>query len=266
MAIAVAPVFLWLVKLGGLYFFSLVMLLTLILLYEFAALVGAKGASVPVWLALPLGGAVTANFHVEFLPVQDAVLIATLALLTLELWRRQGSPLHNLGGTFLGLFYISFSFGTLLALRKAETDLGSDGYLTMALVATVWAADTFAYFGGRYLGQKMIARKFFERISPKKTWEGFFTGLLGSVLVAYFFWAYLLRTSVKQSDVLIIGALVGVFAPVGDLIESMFKRDSGLKDSSGLIPGHGGFFDRFDSLCYAAPVVYLAARLVLRLW
>ncbi|MBC8043548.1 MAG: phosphatidate cytidylyltransferase [Rhizobacter sp.] len=260
--VIVAPLMLFLIHLGDWFFFAMIFIISLAALYEFQELLRAKNIYPNVWLVLFCGSAITLTFQLRAASVQDVIFGAVMLLVAVELWRRQGSPMQNLGGAMLGLFYISVSLGTLLPLRNAD----GSGLLTMLVVLCVWASDTFAYFGGRFLGGKIIKRKLFERISPKKTWEGFFTGLIGCLATAHVFWIFLLQNEYPAREHIFgIALLIGALGPVGDLIESMFKRDSGLKDSSGLIPGHGGFFDRFDSLCFIAPLVFLYAKYVMRL-
>jgi phosphatidate cytidylyltransferase len=119
----------------------------------------------------------------------------------------------------------------------------------MTLFVAIWACDTFAYFVGKSIGKHRL----FERVSPKKSIEGALGGLAGAVLaflaVYYFEWY---NISLELS--LISGLIVGTFGQFGDLVESWFKRDAGIKDSSHILPGHGGILDRFDSLIFVAPV------------
>jgi len=133
--------------------------------------------------------------------------------------------------------------------------MGSGESLVLLLFMCVWAADIFAYFGGRGLGGKIFGRKFFARISPKKTWEGYLVGVAGSVLAAWGCSAFI--SGCPDGRALPIGLFIGAIGPIGDLMESMFKRDAGVKDSSSLIPGHGGVLDRFDTIMFMAPLLYL---------
>ena len=126
--------------------------------------------------------------------------------------------------------------------------------MVLLLFLCVWAADIFAYFGGRSLGGKFIHRKLFPRLSPKKTWEGYITGVIGSVLASWLCAFYV--TGFPTGRAMLAGLLIGAVSPAGDLMESMFKRDAGVKDSSGLIPGHGGVLDRFDTVMFIAPLLY----------
>ena len=126
----------------------------------------------------------------------------------------------------------------------------------------IWSNDTFAYLSGRMLGKT----KLFERISPKKTWEGMIGGLLATIAVA---WVYSKWGMVKQDLVMlsslhwiIIGVLVSVFGTLGDLVESHLKRTAGVKDSGILIPGHGGVLDRFDGYLLSLPMVYTFVYLI----
>jgi phosphatidate cytidylyltransferase len=126
------------------------------------------------------------------------------------------------------------------------------GYTVIAVFASIWICDTAAYFGGSTFGRHRL----FESVSPKKTWEGAIFGFIFSILTMVAAKILVLGYLAFQHAI-VIGVLIGVFGQLGDLIESRFKRDAGVKDSSKSIPGHGGFYDRFDSLVYISPIVYL---------
>jgi phosphatidate cytidylyltransferase len=126
-------------------------------------------------------------------------------------------------------------------------------WVILAFVLT-WANDTFAYFTGLAFGK----HKLYEAVSPKKTWEGVAGGFVGSVLGALAVHRWL-GPQVGPGLAVVIGAGAGVFGPLGDLVESLLKRATGVKDSSRLIPGHGGLLDRIDALLFVAPWVYLFA-------
>ncbi|ABO50490.1 phosphatidate cytidylyltransferase [Desulforamulus reducens MI-1] len=125
----------------------------------------------------------------------------------------------------------------------------------LLLLAATWISDTFAYFVGRSLGRHKLA----PVLSPKKTVEGAIGGVLGSALTAYIFGIYQQGGSV--GIVVVLGVLIGIAALLGDLVESALKRQAGIKDSGQIIPGHGGFMDRFDSLLFTAPLVYYVVSL-----
>ena len=126
------------------------------------------------------------------------------------------------------------------------------GWTVIAILASIWMCDTMAYFGGLSMGK----HKLFPRVSPNKSWEGAVWGFFGAVGTMLLFRTYALPY-LALHQAIVIGVIVGVFGQIGDLIESLLKRDAGVKDSSSLIPGHGGFFDRFDSLIYVSPILYL---------
>lgn len=128
---------------------------------------------------------------------------------------------------------------------------GVGAVVILVVFAGIWTCDSFAYFGGRAFGK----HKLFERVSPKKTWEGAISGGLGGIAACVALAIAL--DGLLWYDGLLIGLIAGVFGQVGDLAESHLKRACDVKDSSQLIPGHGGVLDRFDSLLFVAPVVYL---------
>jgi phosphatidate cytidylyltransferase len=209
--------------------------------------------------------------QIQFLMV--TILVFVLLVLLIELFRQKGSAILNASTTVFGVMIISLCFGTLIYTRELfpygfpvakffPTSLADEaqlatisrwgGYTIVSLFASIWVCDTAAYFGGLTFGRHRL----FERVSPKKSWEGAIFGFFGALLTML-----VARSTVldylRMQDAVVIGALVGVFGQLGDLIESRFKRDAGVKDSSAIIPGHGGVYDRFDSLVFVAPIVYL---------
>jgi phosphatidate cytidylyltransferase len=126
------------------------------------------------------------------------------------------------------------------------------GLTIISIFASIWICDTAAYFGGLAMGK----HKLFERVSPNKTWEGAVWGFAGAVLTMMAA-QKLLIPYLEFHQAIIMGLIIGIFGQLGDLVESLFKRDAGVKDSSNIIPGHGGVFDRFDSLIFVSPILYL---------
>jgi phosphatidate cytidylyltransferase len=254
-ALIAAPLLMVDFYVGGIYFLIFALAVSSASLWEFLTMTEAKAAQPKKYFTVAVGFLITGSFYFNITP--ERFLIAFVVCSTaIELFRDTQKRLENLGAEFVGLFYISLSFALLVALRERF----ASHYLVMMMIVSVWASDTFAYFGGVLLGGKIIKRKFFERISPKKTWEGFFAGVGGTMAIAHLFFIWFLEAEgFQRKDILAIALLVGLFGPIGDLIESMFKRDTGVKDSSGLIPGHGGVFDRFDALIFVTPLVYLYA-------
>lgn len=152
--------------------------------------------------------------------------------------------------TLMGGFYIGWGMGHVVALRQLADGLA---WLWLALLTT-WGADTLAYFVGKSWGQ----RKLWPRHSPKKTVEGFIGGIGGGVLGATII-KLIFASTFNWLTILIVGVTIPVVAFFGDICESMIKRDTGVKDSSNLFPGHGGFLDRLDSLLFVSVFLYYYA-------
>jgi phosphatidate cytidylyltransferase len=185
---------------------------------------------------------------------------AVILLMAIELFRGKPNPLANTGVTFFGAGYISL-LSSFLLIRElplmGQGSYRSGGWMVLLVFGTVWICDTAAYFGGVRFGK----RPMFKRVSPKKTWEGAVFGFVAAVVSAVG-----LRTIILPSlgfwDAAAIGFLAGTMGQLSDLTESLFKRDAEVKDSSRLLPGHGGILDRFDSEILLGPLVY--AYLILR--
>lgn len=170
--------------------------------------------------------------------------------------------------TIAGISYVGLSLIHLVLLRFTGDSLllptkfgemsAGAVYLWLAFVGT-WASDTFAYFVGSKFGRHKLA----PAISPAKTWEGTIGGVAGSVLGTGLLGAACGLSIVHSAA---IGLLIGVVAPLGDLAESVIKRYTGVKDSGRLLPGHGGVLDRFDSVMFAAPVVYYYVHAFISSW
>lgn len=153
-----------------------------------------------------------------------------------------------------GLIYIPIPLAAIAKVRAMDDGLA----LVLLVLICTWAADTGAYFAGRFLGK----RKLLERISPKKTWAGVWGGVLLAVACAVGM-AAAGFPSIDLGHAAIVGGLVSVVGVIGDLIESMFKRASGIKDTGGIMPGHGGLLDRVDSMLFTMPAAWLALRLLI---
>jgi phosphatidate cytidylyltransferase len=251
-AIAGIPLLLWINTAGGIPFLALVLLLSLVATYEFRRLAAHRAHPPSLLMLLPLTAFIQANFYFRFIDYWEALLAAVMVIYVAELWRTQGSQFLNIGTTLVGMVYVNLAFGALLRLRL--TVAGDGAALVLLLLVCVWSADIFAYFGGRSFGGRIIPRKLFPRLSPKKTWEGYFSGIVGSMAVSWGCSAWV--PGFPDGYAPLIGLLIGVVSPAGDLMESMFKRDAGVKDSSGIIPGHGGVLDRFDTVMFVAPLIY----------
>ncbi|GAB3643012.1 phosphatidate cytidylyltransferase [Spirosoma arcticum] len=167
--------------------------------------------------------------------------------------KRDMKPFTNIGFTFLGIIYVAIPFALLivLALRGGSYHPG----IIIGCLLLLWASDIGAYFAGTYFGR----RKLFERVSPKKSWEGAVGGAIAAGLVALGLAFY--APELKPWQWYCVGAIIVVTGIYGDLVESLFKRSIAIKDSGSSIPGHGGFLDRFDGLLLAAPFIITFLKL-----
>jgi phosphatidate cytidylyltransferase len=183
------------------------------------------------------------------------IIILPYIIFIRELYIKKGKPVYNISVTLLGVLYISlplFCF-YLISFQGVYDNYQWGTILGFFLI--MWANDVGAYFAGRFLGK----HKLFERISPKKTWEGVVGGVILAFITAYVASMYLLNFPKFQWFA--ITAIIVLTATLGDLVESMFKRSVNIKDSSAVLPGHGGFLDRFDGLFISAPFVFFYLQL-----
>lgn len=182
-------------------------------------------------------------------------LFAILASVpVLELYKNRPHPFQYIGLRLIGIVYIVIPFALLNLISIGPQEFTP--LLTLGILFTIWSNDVFAYFSGRAFGK----HKLFERISPKKTWEGFVGGFAAALACTYIFSTY--ETSLSTAEWLVTGAIISITGTFGDLVESMFKRSLAIKDSSSILPGHGGFLDRFDALLIAVPFVYAWLSLI----
>lgn len=245
---------------GGIFFLLLVNLIILLGLREFYVLMKAKGyqpfealgyfCSLAIsWYAWHMGAVV------------PLILTASLlAIMIREIFRREMSQsLGHMAVTVFGIMYVGWLGSHLILLRQLPETLALDQNIGARLVFLValltWATDTAAYLFGVSLGR----HKLIPRISPNKTVEGAVGGLIGAGLVGWWLTHDVVPFMTPLSGT-ILGLFVGVMAQLGDLVESLIKRDAGIKDTAELIPGHGGVLDRFDSMLFTAPVVYYYFR------
>jgi phosphatidate cytidylyltransferase len=192
-------------------------------------------------------GALPANYYIALFPLISCIYM-------IKLYKKfERKPFTNIAYTFLGIFYIAIPFALL---NTVVYEGGSYNYeIIFGLLFILWASDTGAYFAGTLFGK----RKLFERISPKKSWEGFSGGAVLAMIFVFGLSRFLHSLTLVQW--LVVGFLVIVGGTFGDLIESLLKRSIEIKDSGDSLPGHGGFLDRFDGLLISAP--FIAAYLEL---
>jgi len=174
-----------------------------------------------------------------------------------ELYRKKEKPFHNIALTLLGIFYITLPFSLLYLM--GFKNFSTNGYqpeIILGFFILLWTSDTGAYVTGMTLGR----HPFFPRISPKKSWEGFIGGIIFTILAALLISKF--YTVISKTDWLIIALIIATTGAIGDLIESLLKRSLNVKDSGNILPGHGGILDRFDSVIFAAPLIFLYLTVV----
>lgn len=255
------PLVLYCIYFGGISFYIFCAIINLLALFEFYSLFSLQEQSPNkilgylfsiAFFLIPLFKSNTQNYLIALL------VLFPITLLLFELKRNCPKPATNVAITMLGVFYVTFSIGCFLMLRNeyiAIPSVENNSNLIFAVLISIWVCDSFAYFAGRAFGK----HKLFERISPKKTWEGFIAGVIGAMLTVLLFNTFLLKLGLLHS--IVIGIISGVLGQLGDLCESMLKRSVGVKDSSLIIPGHGGVLDRFDSLLFVAPLVFVYLKI-----
>ena len=256
-AIVGIPVIIISVHIGGLVYMSLVGAVIILSLYEYGLIlwIGKKPVNrIPLVL---FGLLMAAVVVIDRVPLksggQDNILALSinLTILGVLLWElaTPRRSLERLAYTFFGIFFIPWNLAHLVSLR----DIRPDGeYLTLMMFGTVWIADTAAYFAGKSMGK----RKLLEEVSPKKTWEGAAAGFIFAVAVSVGLKNIFIPSGMTDLQAAVLGAAAGTVGQVSDLAESIIKRSAGVKDSSSLLPGHGGILDRFDSYLLLAPVYY----------
>ncbi len=210
------------------------------------------------------------------------LLVSMLSMAIAELFGNGGPAIAGITSTVTGVLYVSLFFGTFIGLREifvagdfpayrwfpdaagsAGDALWADvyrwgGYTVISVLSIIWICDTAAYHIGMAIGKHRL----WARVSPNKTWEGAAAGFVFAILSSLAA-KYLVLDYLSVADAVVIGLIVGTLGQVGDLFESLLKRDAGVKDSSNLLPGHGGVLDRFDSLLFVAPAVYIYIDFIL---
>ena len=253
--IVLLPIGLALIYLGGWAFSALIMLILGLAAWEYGRLFKTGGFQ-PAEVLL-IGGTVLLALGRAWNGFTSADWILSLLVLATMIYhlfayeRGRDQAASDFAITLSGILYLGWLGAYLISLRQLPNGM----WWILLVLPSVWLADSGAYFIGRAIGK----RKFSPRLSPKKTWEGFFGGVVfgtaGGALLAFIL--NLLEPGVMAPlQGAIIGLILAVVTPLGDLGESMVKRQFGIKDSSNLIPGHGGVFDRIDSWLWAGVIGY----------
>lgn len=261
------PLAVGVVYVGGVVLAALLVVIAILAALEFYRMADRKEAH-----PLPLLGAgiaaafvVLASYRPEAGPAGFGVLLTlgTVVVATAAIWARgvEGQPLLSISTTLTGAVYtgVLLSFGLFLRHLPGHEGAWHGTAIVFTPLLITWTSDTFAYFVGRQWGR----HKLIPRVSPGKTVEGAAGAVVGSLLVGIGYAAVLGSFATYRMSLLegaLLGLLVSVVAQVGDLAESLLKRDAGVKDSGTLLPGHGGALDRFDSLLFTLPLAYFFLR------
>ncbi len=240
------------------HLFSLLFLLiTAMGLWEFYSLVEKAGIAPNKYAGIMAGmflfasnAMIALNIAPKEIQMGNFVLIFLIFLF--ELYRKLPNPFTNIAFTLFGLLYVAVPFSLLNFFpNPAFLPTAYDHKLLLGFFFLIWINETGAFLVGTAIGRHRL----FERISPKKTWEGFLGGGLLSIITAVVVSKY--YTQIMMIDWILIASIVVVCSTYGDLFESMFKRSINAKDSGTILPGHGGILDRFDGVIMAAPFVFV---------
>ena len=262
------PIVLAAVWLGGWWAFALATVVALLAIYELHTMMLHEGYHpvVLVSFALALLFMVAAMLPQQRLPLLEiGISVALLVAFPILFFRKKlEGTMVDWSLTLVIAFYLGWPMSLILLLRGYQPGLGGGIWWLLTLFGGVWGFDTGAFFAGHFVGRHTLA----PRISPGKTWEGIFGGLVFSIaaailfttLPAVFHWPSPL--GVPWYLAVVLGLLMGVFAALGDLAESLMKRQTHVKDSGPFFPGHGGMLDRIDSMLFAVLVIFIFALLV----
>ena len=240
-------------------YISLITFFAGVCLWEFSKMIKTQNV-LPYLLLVFFGFGILFNkiFYLQDYKIKLFLLVYTLVssvMFIVYLFTTESKERASLANLFLAIKYIVLPFLFLMLLPFINGEYHP--YIVIFTIVLIWVNDSFAYIVGKNLGK----HKLFERISPKKTIEGFIGGLLFSVLVGILIGFYSSYFSVLHW--VIIAILISVFGTIGDLVESKFKRQANVKDSGTIMPGHGGLLDRLDSLFFLAPFIYLYIHFII---
>ncbi|SHK26902.1 phosphatidate cytidylyltransferase [Epilithonimonas mollis] len=216
--------------------------------------------SIYKWLVFPISAFIYYRFTKRFfyhgfffdINFSEMLSLALIPIAAITLFKFPKELYFENGKLIFTVVYLALPFGFALGLPRFSTldPEKSFSLEVFMLFVLIWSSDTFAYLTGKFFGKHKMA----PRISPKKTWEGFAGGVVLTLILGFFVEQYFPEL---RGNWMVVGFLVSVFAPLGDLVESQLKRSFAVKDSGNIIPGHGGVLDRLDSFIICAPVIYL---------
>jgi phosphatidate cytidylyltransferase len=251
-AALLAPVAIWIIGWSPTMVYDLVMAaIGALALYEFLILGRKKGYELPIILCILLMLFMMAAFVLEQVSVEMGVFASLLVIPATYVFSRKPieDSLPSSAIAVLATLYVGMLGGSLIRLRNDYHAVGPK--LVFFLVLVVWLGDAGAYYVGKRFGKTKLS----PRVSPKKTVEGLAGGVALSVITAVII-HYTFLPEMPLLHAILCGAILSVTGVIGDLAESMWKRSAAVKDSGSLLPGHGGFLDRFDSILFTAPILY----------
>jgi len=258
-AVVFIPLLLYVFHVGGIVFLVLVEALIVLSLWEFFTLTGIR---LHLWqklllILLAAFPAISVQYLQSRLLFESVIALIFLASLPHVFTRQLGDIGRSMALAAFAMFYLTVGFTSLILIRSGtvvDPKQGA-GWVTFLFVA-IWIIDTAAYYFGWQWGKKKLS----PAISPNKTVVGFIGGFGGGILTAGMF-NFIFLPDVGFIKLIPPALVIAFFGQLGDLVESIFKREASVKDSSNLIPGHGGILDRFDSLVFAAPALLIYLRL-----
>lgn len=270
-AVVAIPAVIAVIWAGGPWLAGMLALAAAFAAWEFYRLAIGTG-SVPLWghgvlLSAVVPIAVAARYSGYWVPPVSVLMLVVLELMAVALWVRgsAGKPLEVVGITLLGIFYTGgmLAFGYALRYHRFAIDAATGVLLTALPLAITWGTDTGAMLIGKWIGKTPLM----PSVSPRKTVAGAWGGVVVAVVVSLAYVGFALRLygrlTMSLPAAAAFGLVVSVAGQVGDLVESMLKRQANVKDSSALIPGHGGVLDRVDSLLFALPVAFVLYEFML---
>ncbi|CAN5589662.1 phosphatidate cytidylyltransferase [soil metagenome] len=239
---------------GPVAFFILIVALCTAALYELFTGLKQAGRRPFVPFALPAAVAMMTVAFLESFRLLGVVVAVTVfgSFLVALRPKRGATPMTDTAWTVLSVLWIGGGAAGAIAILVLDDGI----FLMVGFALSVAADDIAAYFIGTRFGKHKMA----PSISPAKSWEGFAGGVAGALFGAFLFFVFIHGLDPQHG--LAVGVLIGLLAPVGDLIESMAKREIGIKDSGTLLPGHGGVLDRLDAIVFCAPFVFLYLRAI----
>jgi phosphatidate cytidylyltransferase len=239
------------------YFMALVLAAVLVGQFEFYRMARARGYEPLSLLGMVLGVIVLFDFYHPLHPNLGMLFPVALSMLVIMMARLFSArpvdgAFEDVASTFLGVFYVAMLFAFQVVIRT-----GPDGKQWLVfLYFIIWASDIGAYSIGIPFGRHRL----YEKVSPKKSMEGLAGALFASAGMALVCRVWFMP-SISAQEAVAVGLALSLIGTVGDLVESLLKRSAGVKDSGGIIPGHGGILDRMDSMLFAAPVLYYYLRM-----